>query len=84
MLFTKTQDLKKVIAQLVKEEKTGKFPQVITFSRGLEYPKFKITIEEINEDFFIDSKGIKWVKAKEDKENKEEASHDMKHHTMKK
>ncbi len=79
MLLTKTVELKRVIAQLLKDEKSGKFPQVITFSRGLEFPKFKITIEEINEDFFIDSKGNKWVKAKED-----ESQHDMKQHAFKK
>lgn len=79
MLLTKTIELKKVIAQLIKDEKSGKFPQVITFSRGLEYPKFKITIEEINEDFFIDSKGNKWVKAKED-----ESHPDVKQHAFKK
>lgn len=79
MLCTKSIELKKLIAQLVKDEKSGKFPQVITFSRGLEFPKFKITIEEINEDFFIDSKGFKWIKSKE-----EPVDHDMKTHTLKK
>lgn len=65
MLLTKTVELKKFIAKLINDEKNGKFPKIITFSRGIEYSKFKITIEEIEEDFFIDSKGIKWIKAKE-------------------
>lgn len=66
MLVTKAIDLKSVISKLVKEDKSETFPQVITFTRGLEHPKFKITIEEIDEDFFVDSKGVKWVKAKEE------------------
>lgn len=67
MLLSKTVELKRVIAQIINDDdKSGKFPKVITFSRGIEYPKFKITIEEIDEDFFVDSKGVKWVKAKDD------------------
>jgi len=81
MLLSKTVELKRVIAQIINDDKSGKFPQVITFSRGIEFPKFKITIEEIDEDFFVDSKGVKWVKAKDDDE---EVEHDMKSHTFKK
>ena len=66
MLITKTIELRKVVAQIINDDKSENFPKIITFSRGIEFPKFKITIEEIDEDFFIDSKGIKWVKAKND------------------
>lgn len=66
MLLNKTVELKRAIAQIINDDKSEKFPQVITFSRGIEYPKFKITIEEIDEDFFVDSKGVKWVKAKDE------------------
>lgn len=65
MLLNKTVELKRIIAQIINEDTPEKFPQVITFNRGIEYPKFKITVEEIDEDFFVDSKGVKWVKAKD-------------------
>jgi hypothetical protein len=65
MLVSKTVELKRIIAQIINEDKSEKFPQSITFSRGIEYPKYKITIEEIDEDFFVDSKGIKWIKSKD-------------------
>lgn len=39
------------------------FPQVISFSKGMGQPRFKITIEMNHEDYFIDEKGQKWVKA---------------------
>lgn len=68
MLITKTIDLRKIVAQIINDDKNGKFPQVITFSRGIEFPKYKITIEEIDEDFFVDSKGVKWIKAKDEDE----------------
>jgi hypothetical protein len=62
---TKLLDLKRVIGQIVSEEGGIKFPQVIMFNRGIEYTQYRITIEEIDEDFFIDSKGEKWMKIKE-------------------
>jgi hypothetical protein len=63
MLISKTIELKTLLAQLLKD-RSATFPKVITFTRGINFPKYKITIEEIEEDFFIDSKGVKWIKAK--------------------
>lgn len=57
-------ELRRKIGNILKENTQEKFPIKITFSRGIEYPKYKITIEEIEEDFFIDSKGVKWRKEK--------------------
>jgi len=39
------------------------FPQVLTYCEGMGKPLFKITIEKNQEDFFVDEKGQKWVKA---------------------
>ena len=58
-------ELKRTIGQILKENAQGKFPKEITFTRGIEYPKYKITIEEMEEDTFTDSKGQKWKKVKE-------------------
>lgn len=57
-------DLKKMIGLLFVDYANQKFPVEITFSKGIEHPKFKIRIEESNEDFFIDASGTKWIKAK--------------------
>lgn len=70
MFLTKTIDLRNVIAKIINDDTSENFPKVITFSRGIEFPKYKITIEEIEEDFFVDSKGVKWAKVK-DTEKKE-------------
>lgn len=57
-------DLKKEVGRIVNED-TAEFPAVITYNRGFEHKTFKITIEEHEEDFFIDSKGEKWMRVKD-------------------
>ena len=64
----KLSDLKRMIGHIINDTTDQKFPRVIHFNRGIEYRKYKVTIEELDEDFFIDSKGSKWVKVKEDSE----------------
>lgn len=58
-------DLKRMISHMISVTNVQDFPRVIHYNRGIEYSKFKVTIEEIDEDFFIDSKGSKWVKVKD-------------------
>ncbi len=65
----KLSDLKRMIGHIINDTNEHEFPRVIHFNRGIEYKKFKVTIEEIDEDFFIDSKGSRWVKVKDDSEN---------------
>jgi len=59
-------ELKKIIGQILNDVNEHEFPKVITFNRGIEHPKYRITIEEIDEDFFVDAKGSKWMKVKDD------------------
>lgn len=65
----KLSDLKRMIGQIINDTSEHDFPRIIHFNRGIEYQKYKVTIEEIDEDFFIDSKGSRWVKVKDDVEN---------------
>lgn len=55
----------------MKDTTSKTFPQEIIFNRGIEYPQYKITIEEVEEDFFVDSKGTKWMRVKNGKADKE-------------
>lgn len=71
MKINKLADLKRAIGDIIVNDSTKEFPLVINFSRGLQHAKYKITFEEIEEDFFVDSKGIKWMKIKDEK-NKQE------------
>lgn len=39
-----------------------KFPKTIFYCGGMGEPTFKITIDKIDDDTFIDQNGQKWVK----------------------
>lgn len=65
MKVTKLQELKKEIGDIISNAESMEFPVEIFYNRGIEHCQFKITIEEYEEDFFIDSKGTKWMKMKE-------------------
>ena len=54
--------LNREIRKILKEYKTQKFPLIINYNEGMEYPKFKITIEKEDIDVYTDSKGQKWKK----------------------
>jgi NAD-dependent SIR2 family protein deacetylase len=60
---------KQILNRRIKEviwddpESNISFPQVLTYCEGMGEPLFKITIEKHHEDFFVDEKGQKWVKA---------------------
>jgi len=72
MNISKLIDLKKVIGRLMTSKNSEELPVVITYNRGLEFTKYRITIEEIEEDFFVDSRGTKWMKMKDVKGHKSE------------
>jgi len=68
MKVSRIAELKKVIVKILHEVDDRTFPKTLIYNRSIESPKYRITIDEIEEDFFIDSKGIKWVKFKEEPE----------------
>ncbi len=47
------------------EENPIVFPKSMIFCEGMGQPMFKITIEKIENDSFIDEKGQKWRKVNE-------------------
>lgn len=72
MKINKLIDLKRTFGLMLKNQSRSnskglstEFPKEIIFSRGIEFPQYKITIEEIEDDYFIDAKGTKWMKVKE-------------------
>lgn len=64
MKVAKLADLKKAIGPIVNRENGQDFPCEIILDRGMEFPKYRITIEEFEDDVYIDSKGNKWAKVK--------------------
>lgn len=66
MEVTKRQDLQRKIKQAVSgDEWEEELPLTITYCEGFGFLKYEITIKVVDEDSFVDSRGIKWVKAKE-------------------
>ena len=61
-------ELKKIIGKIISDTPDNELPKEIIFNRGIDYSKYKITIETIEEDFFIDAKGVKWKKITSDKD----------------
>lgn len=59
-------ELKRAIGKIINDTPESELPKEITFSRGIEYSKYKITIEAIQEDTFVDAKGVVWKKIKQE------------------
>jgi hypothetical protein len=61
---------KQVLNSIIKEclwdcpEDNIQFPKSLFFCEGIGQPTFKITIEKLDRDQFIDGDGNKWVKTK--------------------
>jgi len=43
---------------------TEKFPVVLEYNEGMEFPTYKITIEKLEVDTYVDANGQKWKKVK--------------------
>lgn len=59
------QKLNQIITKILWEvpEYPFEFPYTIYFKESISSSKFKFTIEKIEEEYFIDDKGQKWMKA---------------------
>lgn len=59
--------LKKMIVIAIKQSPDDQFPCHLIFQESPELPVYKITIDVENQDYFYDCRGVKWLRAKEDK-----------------
>ncbi len=66
MKFNNLGDFKGAISSIFQKVEENESPVEIIYSRGIDFPKYKITFQELHEDFFIDSKGQKWARIKDD------------------
>lgn len=78
MKIEKISELYKVIKKIIDpESRSGHFgriesektcsdlPLVIDFCKGMEFDNFKITIENMEKDYYIDKNGTKWIRSEE-------------------
>lgn len=63
MKISRVSELNRKIKDAVIREKDLDFPLEYIFSRGMEFSSYKITIEKLDPDFYIDAMGRKWVRA---------------------
>ena len=63
--ITKMSELKRCVNEVISSTPNNKLPVVLNYHQGMEFSKYKITIEALEEKFFIDSKGNKWQKVTE-------------------
>ena len=56
--------LNRAIRTATWEEET-QFPVILHFCEGLGEPLFKITVDKVEDDVFVDGKGQKWMRVKE-------------------
>lgn len=64
--ITKMSDLKRAVGQVINEINVDQLPIVLSFHEGMEFSKYKITIQAIEEEFFVDTKGTKWKRVHDD------------------
>lgn len=62
------QVLNRQIKDCLWDESPASFPVSFTFCEGLGHPTFRITVERLQDDFYIDSSGNKWVRVKDQEE----------------
>lgn len=61
--FDKISAFKKFLKELVENKRGDSTAVTFFFKKNFSSPKYKVTIEPVEEDFIIDSQGRKWVKA---------------------
>lgn len=59
--FSRISDIKREITQLLKAT-PDEFPETMTYQEDGNIDQYKITIELVDKDHFIDSKGRKWYR----------------------
>ena len=62
--ITKINELKSNITNCIRQESKNQFPMHFLYKDTLTAPLFKITVEIVEKDFFIDDRGIKWIREK--------------------
>lgn len=59
----KISDLKSWITEQIRATPIDQFPKKVQYHEGLEEPVYTVCIEVTEQDFFIDKKGTKWLRA---------------------
>jgi len=64
-MINRISELKKQITEVIRATPLNQLPKVFIFQENWPDPQYKITIEAVTSDIYIDENGQKWVKVKE-------------------
>lgn len=64
-IFKGKAELKKFLKDIMESDEIPKEPITLIFDQGIGFPQFKITVEAIDNPYFIDKNGQKWMKVNE-------------------
>lgn len=59
--ISKISVLKRRIKQIIENDQLQS-PTILTYSEGFSMPNFKITVELVPQDSFVDAKGVRWIR----------------------
>lgn len=63
--FNKFGRLKVELTRDMRQNDMKNFPLEYIYEESFEKPSYKVTVDLVEKEFFIDSMGVKWVKEKE-------------------
>lgn len=72
MTINKMPALKRAVDQIIKTFPVSKFPQTLFYKEGFEHTKYRINIDIVEENSFIDANGRKWIREDKIEQEKEE------------
>lgn len=64
-MINQISELKRQITEAIREIPDHQLPKEFIFQNYWNSPQYKITVEVITSDIYIDATGQKWVKVKE-------------------
>lgn len=66
-VYNKISELKAALTEAIKATPNKKFPFQMVYQAGLTENTYRITIEVVEQESFIDSYGTKWIRDKTSK-----------------
>jgi hypothetical protein len=61
----KMHELIMALTKLVEDTPPSQFPQVLNYKPAIHSTKYRITVEIVQPDFYVDHNGNKWARVKE-------------------
>jgi len=62
--LAKLSEVNRVVRNSLIRHEDKEFPVQVYFNQGIQFPRFKVTIEKEESDVYVDPSGQKWKKVK--------------------